>query len=276
MAISYSINELKELAERLTSVTNLPYHELTHSFFKRRLALLFEKKAIRKTQQFISLLEEDYFIDAVNDEFAIATTELFRDPGFWRKLRRLITDSNIKLDQQTKVWIPNVTSGEELYSFLILLEEAGLSGQFEIMTSHISKLSINRVQEGIISTKKAETNNYNYKRFEGNSKLDNYFGKDKCIVCLKKELLNNVKIESGFFPHEDKEHKASIVIFRNKMLYYNKSFHEKLVERIDRNTKPGGIVCFGINETIPKCFSKRFECIDEKESIYRKYKFLTD
>lgn len=276
MAISYSINELRELAEKVSAVTSLPYDELTHSFFKRRLAVLFEKRAIRKTEQFISLLEEDHFIDVVNDEFAIATTELFRDPGFWRKLRRLITDSEIELDEQIKVWIPNVTSGEELYSFLILLEEAGLSRQFEVLTSHISKLSIKRVQEGIMSTKKVETNNYNYKRFEGGSKLENYLENYGSNVCVKRELLENVKIESGFFPPEDKEHKASIVIFRNKMLYYNKSFHEKLVERIDRNTKPGGIVCVGINETIPKCFSQRFECIDEKESIYRKYKFLTD
>jgi len=276
MAISYSINELRELAERLTVVTKLPYNELTHSFFKRRLAVLYEKNAIRKTQQFISMLEEDQFIDIVNDEFAIATTELFRDPGFWRRLRRLIIESEIELDQTTKVWIPDVSSGEELYSFLILLEESGLSGQPEIMTSYISKESFKHVQEGLITTKKAETNNYNYKRFEGRDKLEAHFVKDKGRVFLKKEMFRNVKSEYGLFPSEDIEYKASIVIFRNKMLYYNKVFHERLVEQIDRNTKPGGIICLGIKETLPRCFSKRFECIDEKESIYKKYKFLTD
>jgi len=276
MAISYSINELRELAERLTAVTKLPYNEMTHSFFKRRLALLFEKRVIKKPEQFISLLEEDSFIDAVNDDFAIATTELFRDPGFWRKLRHLINESQIELDLPTTVWIPGVTSGEELYSFLILLEESGLSGKMKIVTSHSSKQSIQRVQDGLIVTKKAETDIYNYKRFEGISKLENYIENEQCSICLKKELLKNVRIESGFFPTEEEEHKASIVIFRNKMLYYNKSFHEQLIERIDRNTKPGGIVCVGINESLPKSFTKRFECIDEKESIYRKYKFLTD
>ena len=276
MAISYSINELRELAERLTAVSNLPYDEMTHSFFKRRLALLYDKSAIRKTPQFISMLEEDSFIDAVNAEFAIDTTELFRDPGFWRKLRRLIHDSEIELDPRAKVWIPSVTSGEELYSFLILLDELGLSGQLDITTSHNSRMAIIPVQEGLLMTKKVETNNLNYKRFEGHSKLDSYFERGRCNICLKKELLKDVRMVIGFFPPEEKEYKASIVIFRNKMLYYNKSYHEKLIEQIDRNTKPGGILCVGINEALPTVFATRFECIDEKESIYRKYKFLTD
>jgi len=276
MALNYSITELKELAERLVAITNLPYDEMTHSFFKRRLALLYENCSIRKTQQFITMLEDEHFVDIVNEQFSIAATELFRDPGYWRKLRGLINDAEIELSVGCKVLIPGILSGEELYSFLILIEECGLSGQLQIKTSHNSMESIKRIQNGFMVSQKVETNNYNYKRFEGSSKLENYFVKESNQVCFKKDLLKSVEMEYGFFPAEQKEPKASIVIFRNKMLYYNKAYHDNLMEHIDKNTKAGGIVCFGIKERLPNHFLKRFECIDEKESIYRKYKFLTD
>lgn len=275
MAINYSINELKEIAEILSQKTGLPYLEMTHSFFKRRLSFVYDKFSIRKTNQFIDQLADVNFRDAVNADFAIKTTELFRDPGFWRKLRSIMREKNTA-GEPFYVWIPGVTSGEELYSLLILAEENGLRDALTIATSYSSSCAAENVKKGIFSQYKSDINQYNYKRFEGTQSLDKYFEHNEAGTFLKKDLLSNVNFEIGLFPTEKAGQKVSLVIFRNKMLYYTKAFHSVLFEQINNNLKPGGIVCLGIKESLPDTYNQRFECLDAKEGIYRKYVFLSE
>ena len=220
-----------------------------------------------------SILDDANFVDHLLDEFTVDTTEMFRDAGMWRMLRQLLLADSLKT--KITIYIPFVSTGEELFSLLVLLSETGLSSKVNIIANHWSTRALNRVKAGVYNTKQNEVNLHNYKRFEGVKQLETYFEEFENTVVFRADLLANVQFmcEGLSLDRIDKQH---LVLFRNSMLIYNKQFQEELIKSIDDKIVSGGILCIGVKELLPESILDRFESIDFRERIYRKHKMLTN
>ncbi|WP_439181995.1 CheR family methyltransferase [Carboxylicivirga taeanensis] len=273
MAVSFSISEIRMLSEQMSQQLGLPFNYMTHSFLKRRLGQFFEKYALRKTEQFLENLDDASFVDQLCHFFAVNNTELFRDAGFWRQLRKLIADNYT--GKRFKVWFPDVSSGEELYSLLILLKEINCYSQVQVTVNNTSDRGIEALKKGFLSAKRNDVNAYNYKRFEGTASLDDYFNNTSEGAFFDADLLSNVSFTKGGIEQLSGS-KYDFVILRNSLLYYTKEYHETVQAMIDKVLMGGGYVCLGVKEQLPANGNERFECIDQKEKIYCKYSFLKD
>ncbi len=274
MAVSFSISELRTLSEQLSQQLGLPFKHMTHSFLKRRFAMFFDKHALRKPEHLLQKLNDDAFVDDLCHFFSVNTTELFRDAGFWRHLRKLITTSYT--GQSIKIWMPDGSSGEELYSLLILLKEANCLDQAFITVNSTSEEGIKNLSKGGLLMKKMDVNAYNYKRFEGNSSLDSYFIDSTQTTCLDASLLKNVRFQKGCIEYVNDSDKFDIIILRNSLLYYTKDYHDTIKGIVDKALVSGGYLCLGVKEQLPLPYDNRFECVDVKEKIYNKIRFLKD
>jgi chemotaxis protein methyltransferase CheR len=273
MALGLNISELRALAEQLSDKLNLPFRYMTHSFFKRRLSQFIETNGIRKADHLMEELNDETFADEFCHYFSVETTELFRDASFWRQLRKIIKDQYSQ--SKFNIWFPNVASGEELYSLLILLDEIQCIDKAYITINHPSKVGLTKIKAGLVSSKKNDVNAYNFKRFEGTKCLDDYFNESETALNLHNSLLKNVSFKQAGFD-KTPDTRSDIVIMRNSMLYYAKDFQIKVKDIIDTNLVSGGYLCLGVKEQLATPYDERFECIDIKEKIYNKYKFLRD
>lgn len=273
MAVSFSISEIRELSEVLSQKVGLPFKHMTHSFLKRRLAMFFDKCGIRKVDQFMEQLDDADFIDELCHFFSINTTELFRDAGFWRQLRKLIAETYPS--GSVHIWLPDVASGEELYSLLILLKEMDSIERVHITVNSTSSRGIGLLKTGALPVKKMDVNAYNYKRFEGVGSLDNYFNTTAEGIVFDTALLKNVVFQQAGI-EQVPAHQSDIIIVRNSLLYYTRDYHEMIKDVLDKALKNGGFICLGVKEQLPLPYEERFECIDTKEKIYNKFRFLKD
>lgn len=274
MAVNYSIKELRELAGFLTEVAGIPYDQMCQSFLKRRINNFNINSGFRRPQQLTDSLEKTENVEALIDEMCVPVTELFRDAGLWRNIRERL--KKLALNPTIDIWIPQVSSGEELYTLLIIAEEEGLLDRLQVTVGYLTPQNKACVQSGQLRAKKMDTNLYNYKRFEGKDSLEHYFVTDASGYCLRPALLRNVKYIKGLIAGGQPSEKMDIILFRNTMLYFKKDHHPVFKAAIDKCLKPGGWVCVGVKEMLPSPFSDRFECIDMKEKIFMKYKALTD
>lgn len=274
MALNYSIRELRELADLLTKETNVAFDQMSQSFLKRRLNLFGDKKGLRKHEQLLKALEQDAFKDDLLYTINVPVTELFRDAGVWRNIR----DRMLQLAAQPtiSVWIPHVSSGEELYTLLIIARETGVWDKLNVTAGYCSSALKEQVKNGIIQNKKMEMNLYNYKRYEGKTGLEIYIEEDNGTIKLKNDLLSKVEFKKGLVTDGQPAHKVDLILFRNVMLYFKKSYHAVFKDTIDSCLKPGGWLCVGEKEHLPSPFSERFEWIDTKEKIYTKFNALND
>ncbi|WP_289053233.1 CheR family methyltransferase [Carboxylicivirga marina] len=273
MAIGFKISELKLLSEELRKKLGLPFDEMTHSFFKRRLSQFVEANGIRKVEQLLEQLNDKIFADQFIHFFSVNTTELFRDAGFWRHLRKMFLEKYS--DRSINIWLPDGASGEELYSLIILIDELKLTNQVKITVNHSSAAGLKMIQSGVLLSRKLDVNAYNYKRFEGIGSLDNYFSDTVNGFAFKIEQYNNITFIQGGIEKVPAA-KSDIIIMRNALLYYSKDYHTTVKLALDQSLKNGGLLCLGVKELLASPYNDRFECIDSKEKIYSKFSFLRD
>ncbi|WP_430814258.1 CheR family methyltransferase [Carboxylicivirga sp. RSCT41] len=273
MALGFNISELRVLSEQLSDQLNLPFRHMTHSFFKRRLSQFIEMHGIRKAEHLLEQLNNEEFADEFRHFFSVETTELFRDAGFWRHLRKIINDYYSGVD--FRIWFPDVASGEELYSLLILLKELNCHTKAHIIINNTSDIGCGKIKNGQLSSKKMDINAYNYKRFEGIGSIEDYFRETDEGLKFDLSLLDQVQIKKGGI-EETPGQPCDLIIIRNSMLYYAKDYHQVVKEVVDNSLVSGGFLCLGVKEQLAAPYDNRFECIDAKEKIYNKFKFLRD
>ncbi|MBN2744612.1 MAG: hypothetical protein JXR39_12030 [Marinilabiliaceae bacterium] len=267
MAVSLGINDIKELTSLMHDKLGYPFHELSTSFMKRRLSLFFDKLFIKTKERFIEQLDNELFLKSVLYNIPVETTELFRDPGFWRVLNNKFLSSNLLAPDS--VWFPDVSSGEELYSFQILNKGINHNNETTIYYNHPSNARLDEIKTGIINNKNIETHDNNFKRLELESEFSDF-----CHIHNGSTLINEILLEhlvpcKGWFLNTPNE-PVSMIIFRNTMLYLSKPLQEKVAQVVYETLKPGGILTIGIKEPLPENIIDKMEIVDEQERIFKK------
>ncbi len=267
MAISLGINDLKELSLLMTEKTGYPFHDLSFSFLKRRLQLFFDKLFIKSNERFVAQLEDESFVKSMLYHIPVETTEMFRDPGFWRSLNSKVLQ---KINGSNGVvWFPDVASGEELMSFLIMCQEIPELPLQRIYYNHPSVARLEEIKHGLLNGKNKELNDNNFKRLEINKELDDYIELRDNSYMVKSKFLENTISVKGWFYDAPKE-QVSIIIMRNVMLYMTKMMQEKVGQIIYDTLLPGGFLAIGIKENLPDYLVERLDVVDEQERIYKK------
>jgi chemotaxis protein methyltransferase CheR len=268
MASFLGISETKEIAAVLTNQTGYPISELSLSFLKRRLDVFFDKQGVKRIEHFYEKMKYLDFVQALILQLIIDTSELFRDPGFWRVLNSKILPEVLNTDGN--IWIPDASSGEELYSLIILLLNSKSKINNKIHINTPSKQRTQEIMNGIIKSKDIELNVNNFKRLELQSKYEDFIDKDGRLVS-QSFIMNNVVVSYNWFLTEPVQpNSISLILYRNSMLYVSKSLQERIFATIYNGLIPGGYLALGVKERIPELFNDKFEIVDNQEGIYRR------
>lgn len=268
MAISLGINDLKSMVESLTEKLGFDYTLISISFLKRRLHLLFDEMNIKKTEIFIENLSDREFVDKFYYNLAVPTSELFRDPSFWRSLRSKVLSSD---ESKGIIWFPDSSSGEEIFTLLILLFEMGLLDSYEIHCNHQSNVKLQEIKQGVLKAKNIDINENNFKRFGTKGALLDYFDNTEQGLQLKSDFLGTIVCHNHHFIQHVFVKKPSIVIFRNSMLYFTKKGACDALISIYNKMAPKGFLAVGVKESLHGPVLSNMVCFDNAEQIYMRH-----
>lgn len=256
-----TINDIKDISAKMSEKIGVEYTGYSINFLRRRITYVIEELGLHKAQDLCSLLDDSEKRELIAHKMTVPATEMFRDPGFWRSLRK-----NISSKKTLSVWMPNLTNGYELYSFLILLRQIGLN-DVTVTCNVQSSLTEAEVKSLSVSEKLDDTNRSNFERLESGTKYEDYFDEVEAgYVKPKSDLLSNVKFVKGWFINNPVE-KYDLIIFRNMLLEYGVRLHEKAVERLAESLNSGGILAIGIKESLVSR-EVPLKVLDKEESIY--------
>ena len=256
-----TINDIREISAKMTEKTGVEYSGYALSFFRRRLALVLDKMGIHKVQDLYAALEDKDKSDAIVYHMTVPCTEMFRDPAFWRALRK-----NLSGRTSLTVWFPNLTNGYELYSLVILLKMIGVS-DVRIVGNVQSARTLDEIKNISVAQKLDEVNKSNFERLESGCKYEDYFETtEEGHIRPKGDLLNGVKFVKGWFGSNPVE-KYDLIIFRNILLEYGYKLHEKSVVRLCESLVEGGMLALGIKEPLIADVAG-LKVIEREESIY--------
>ena len=104
---------------------------------KRRLIKVLSDNNINITTLINKIKNSSEFVEKVIKEITVNTTELFRDPQVWQAVRYAILP-RLKSNSVINIWHAGCSSGQEIYSMLILLNELGIFERSKIYATDLN------------------------------------------------------------------------------------------------------------------------------------------
>lgn len=266
------IVDTRNIIKVLDDVYNIDFKNHALTFFKRRVESFIKQYNFKDTEGFIQRIEKDKdFFELFIKEICVETTEMFRDPSLWRVLKEDILPKNISSTSNFKIWLPEVTSGEELYSLAIMLQKLKLTDYVQIIGTSISEGHLDRIKTGFFDPKKIETNDANYSRIYTDGKLSDFYTLKEDGAYWNTSLIENVKLTKQNVIFDDYPKGTKLILFRNQMIYFNQILQERLMKIMYNSLVPGGHLLIGNNERIDYWNSEKdYVLTSDTESIYKK------
>jgi chemotaxis protein methyltransferase CheR len=271
--IELSVVDTRLITKTIKEKYGFDLSQFAQTSLKYKLAKLMMSYKLSKVDALLYKLEEQpVFFDACIHDLMVASTEMFRDPSLWRWLREVYFASmEDKIIGNIKIWFPLEIDGFELHTLAIILKEMNLLDKAKIIVSVLSDKSIEKIKEGVISIKKLDISTENYKRYQGNTSLDDYINKETSAAALASELLSKVEFVKQNYLFENAPTNVKLILFRNHCIYFTPSMQENVLLELHKSLSPTGHLIIGVKEKIKNITSSNeFEIVNENESVFKK------
>ena len=232
------------------------------SFTRRIEKILIDYKL--ELVQFLKRLREDkQFLEQTVRDITVNTTELFRDPKIWHAIKYRILP-RYENQEIINIWHAGSSTGQEVYSMMILLNEMGLLDKANIYASDINEDVIEVAKQGIYKyrfnldyienyTQVIKQNPYNFEDYK-DIPFDKYFDVDKskdimqAKTFLRRKPLyrkqNLVLKENLFYT------KFDIILCRNVLIYFDYNLQNQTISFFHDMLYNKGSLILGVHESI--------------------------
>ena len=263
--------ELDVFLDTLCQVYGIDFKNNSKSSLSRRLDVLVKQQNKKNLSELIPLLlYTKNFNHLVVQHVTIQYSNLFRDPLFFKKLKKVVFPVLQKLPQ-IKIWVAGCANGEEVYTLLILLQEAELLHKTKIYATDISKEALKNAKSGILKKgiKKKDIENYN--KAGGKFSLSNYFVVAYSKFKLKKELLSHVTFMEHDLAQDEEFISTQLILCRNVMIYFNQELQERVLTLFNKSLIINGYLGVGLDESLEFIQAAQgYQGVKKEMSIYKK------
>ena len=263
--------ELQLLFEAIFLKYGYDFREYNKAHIKRRVLQRLAISQISTVTELQNLIlrNKEFFREFLND-LSINVTEMFRDPDFYKSFRERIVP---KLQTYTffKVWHAGCSTGEEVYSLAILMQEEGLLDRCRVYATDFNRKVLEIAREGVYQKADMEEYERNYTLSGGKKKLSDYYKSMYGSVILDKDLSNRFVFADHNLVTDSVFAEVHLILCRNVLIYFDKKLQDKVLKLFHESLAPSGILCLGTKESIKYTLVENlFEVVDEKQKIYKK------
>ncbi len=267
MAYIPGISDIKTLIPVLSEQLKYDFNIYSLSFLQRRMEYMFKAYNIHVFDVFVNNLKKGMYSDSFLSDFMVKDTELFRDPSFWRMFNKNLI--NQLPDDKLTFWFPELVSNEELFSLLVCLQYAQKLDNVTIYCNVCKAKTDVSMYSKHVSSELNELNRVNFKHVFSDLKYDDVFEDFNDHIELKNNISVDIKIIEGNFLNNMPSEKVSMVIFRNRMLYYNYKSKPDIEKIICNNISKNGFFVIGNKEVITEYNNNLADCVYSVESVYK-------
>lgn len=250
MAADVSDLEIRLLLEAIYHRYQYDFREYAMASLKRRLTLAVERLGCRT----ISGLQERVLHDAgafttLLPFLTVPVSEMFRDPMYFRALREVAVPV-LRTYPSLKVWVAGCSTGEEVYSMAILLEEEGLLERTQIYATDINPESLRAAEAGVYALDRVRQFTESHRLAGGSSSLSAHYhaayGSAVFDASLKKRIVfsdHSLTTDSVFA-------EVQLVSCRNVLIYFNRPLQDRVIGLFREALCHRGFLGLGTKETL--------------------------
>ena len=262
----------EELAALMSAINNrygLDFTNYERTSLKRGIVRLMMKHKMDTIIELWSLVLKDktFFIDAM-DDLLVNLTELFRNPDVWIKLKDEILPQFH--GKGIKIWHAGCSTGEEVYTMNIVLEDSGMLPNARLTATDLSSTALRKAVKGHYPHEVLKQYLVPFLKFFPNKKLEDYFDFFDKHALIKSTYQSNVLFKKHNLVMEPMHDKFDIVLCRNVMIYFDENLKKRVLDLLHGSLKDGGYLIIGYYDIMPDYGKQLFELYDVRTRIYRK------
>ena len=216
----------------------------------------------------VKLLSDKQALERLMGSLLINYTEMFRDPDFFMALREKVLP-NLATYNNINIWHAGCSTGEEVYSLAILLEELNLLGRCTIHASDINNNNVRDASQGIFTLKQARESSMKYFQSGGKYGLSRYYTSDIDHVIFHNRLKQRITFYKHDISREIGSQRFQMILCRNVCIYFNDDLQNRSISNLTDSLDNYGYLVLGSRENVREG-QRNLSLIDPFNKIYRK------
>ncbi|MEO1052546.1 MAG: CheR family methyltransferase [Bacteroidota bacterium] len=271
MRVEISDEELNSLTSAIMTRHGVDFTSYEPKSLKRRVVRalsVFKLGSIHEL--WMKILKEADFVHPFVNELSVGLTAMFRDPQFWEKLSTILPGF-VKERGRLDVWHAGCSTGEEVYTFNIMLRELGLDGAVKSYASDMNMDAVEQAKKGIYHMMKLAEYEHNYAKYNGSKSLADYYRKEDKYGTMDSSLTANVRFGKNNLITDKTLRKYDIVFCRNVMIYFDSNAKKLVLDKFYDCLRPGGLLIIGfLDLLLPVLDKSKFDFCDLGNKILKK------
>jgi len=216
------------------------------------------------------LLHDPSCMERLLLDLSINVTAMFRDPTFYVRFREKVVPV-LRTYPFTRIWVAGCSTGEEVYSLAILLQEADVYDRTRIYATDINESVLDRAQAGVFPLDKMREYTQNYIKAGGTHAFSEYYLAKYDGAQFQRPLTENVVFAQHNLVSDRSFYEFNVVVCLNVMIYFDRTLQNRVHELFYESLASFGVLGLGHKESISfSPHEKSYEELDAREKLYRK------
>ncbi|MCB1175618.1 MAG: response regulator [Leptospiraceae bacterium] len=259
---------LKEIIGIISEHTEVDFENYKEATLNRQVIRRIAALQLGDVGDYAQYLKDNHEeIDALTESFLISVTGFFRDRDAFDTLSEHLDEllDRNQTDGELRVWIPACSTGEEVYSIVImLLEKIELRDRkykLQVFATDINQKVLNTARTGIYPESSLANVDQHL--------LDKYFTLEHGSYKIRKFLKDPVLFARHDIIHSPPFLRLDLVCCRNLLIYFKQELQHNVLTTIHYALKEGGLLFLGKSESIGR-LKVEFTEVQNKSRLYQK------
>jgi chemotaxis protein methyltransferase CheR len=263
--------EIELLLEGIYRRYGFDFREYAPASLRRRLHRRMSGERVATVSALQDLILHDPAVmERLLLDLSVNVTAMFRDPGFFLAFRAKVAPL-LRTYPFTRIWVAGCSTGEEVYSLAILLDEEGLADRTRIYATDINEAVLEQARLGVFPLEKMQEYTHNYLRAGGTRAFSEYYVARYDGARFSRALADGVVFAQHNLASDAAFNEFHVICCRNVMIYFDKPLQEHVHTLFYESLATFGVLALGQKETIKfSPYENAYEELDVAEKLFRK------
>lgn len=263
--------EIELLLEGVFRHYGFDFRSYAYASIRRRLWKRVDSEGLTSISELQALvLHDPSAMERLLLDLSISVTAMFRDPGFYQTFRSVVVPL-LRTYPFIRIWHAGCSTGEEVYSTAILLEEEGLLERSRIYATDINDAVLKQARDGIFPLNRMQEYTENYIRAGGTRSFSEYYTAKYDGALFSPALTRNVVFSQHNLVTDRSFSEFNVIFCRNVLIYFDRDLQNRVHALFYESLVNFGVLALGSKESLRfSQYEPCYEKLDSRERLYRK------
>ena len=263
--------EVQLLLEGIFQQYGFDFRSYAYTSLKRRLWKRIQAEGLTSISALQDLvLHHPEAMERLLLDLSVNVSTMFRDPEMYAAFRVEVVPL-LRTYPFVRIWHAGCSTGEEVYSLSILLQEEGLGDRVRVYATDINEAVLQVAKEGIYPIEKMQEYTHNYQAAGGERAFSEYYTANYDGARFDPALRRNVVFSQHNLVTDRSFAEFNVIFCRNVMIYFDRKLQERVHGLFYESLARFGILVLGHKESLRTSrFENLYEPLDAKHKIYRR------